>query len=69
MAGIALLSRNFEELPVLSKCAASERPGTLAASTNPIYFYELFAMAATIFQMREQLTGERAIRFVRKEAA
>ena len=41
----------------------------MTASTNAIFIFELFAMAASVFQLREQLTGKRAILFVDNEAA
>ena len=53
MASSVSLSRSIRELLVALKGAADEELSTLAASTSPIYFYELFATAATIFQMRE----------------
>ena len=55
--------------PILPNRATDGELNALAASTNPIYIYELFAMAASICQLREQLTGKRAILFVDNEAA
>ena len=72
MASIAPLPQDSQELPVLLEGTADEELNTLATSTNPIYVYEqvvTVAMVATIFQLREQLTGRRAILFACNEAA
>ena len=69
MASVIILPRSTQELPVALKGTADGGLNSIAASTNPIYIYELFATAATTFQMREQLTGRGATLFVGNEAA
>ena len=41
----------------------------MAAKTNKIYIFELFASAAPVFQLREELRGRKVILFVDNEAA
>ena len=50
MASIAFLPQDFQELPGLLEGAAGDELNTIAVSTNPIYIYELFATAVTIFR-------------------
>ena len=69
LACVTFLPQDTQGLPVLLKGIADEGLDAIAASTNPIYFYELFAMVATIFQVRAQLTGRRAILSLENEAA
>ena len=66
---VTFLPQDTQGLPVLLKGIADEGLDAIAASTNPIYSYELVAMVATIFQMRAQLTGRRAILSLGNEAA
>ena len=54
---------------MLLKGSSEDELNALAASTNPIYIYELFAIIASAFQLREQLAGKRAILFVNNEEA
>ena len=61
--------RSNSAAPILPNRATDGELNALAASTNPIYIYELFATVASIFQLREQLTGKRAIVFADNEAA
>ena len=69
LASATFAPRSKSVLPGLLKGASEEEPNTLAASTNPMYIYELFAMVASVFQLREQLIGKRAILFADNEAA
>ena len=66
---ISFFPQNHSALPVLLNGSSSDELNALAASTNSIYISELFAMAASVFQLGEQLTGKRAILFVDNEAA
>ena len=56
-------------LPVLLRGSSRGELNALAATTNPTYNYELFATVASVFQLRERLTGRRSIFFVDNEAA
>ena len=56
-------------LPFLLKGSSSGELNALAASTNAIFIFELFAMVASVFQLRAHLTGKRVILFVDNEAA
>ena len=56
-------------LPFLLKGSSSGELDALAASANAISIFELFAMVASVFQLREHLTGKRVILFVDNEAA
>ena len=69
LASICFAPPSKLSLPILSKGSSSGELSALAASTNAIFIFELFAMAASVFQLREQLTGKRAILFVDNEAA
>ena len=69
LASIFFFPQDYSALPVLLKGSSSDELNALAASTNAIYIFELFATAASVLQLREQLTGERAILFVDNEAA
>ena len=68
-ASATFAPRSTSALPILLKGASDGELNALAAATNPIYIYELFATAASALQLREQLTGKRAIHFVDNEAA
>ena len=54
---------------MLSKGTSGDELNALAASINPIYIYGAFAMAASVFQIRGQVTGKRAILSADDEAA
>ena len=69
LASITFSPRSNSALPILLKGTSDGELNALAASTNPIYIYELFATVASVLQLREQLTGKRAILFVDNEAA
>ena len=65
LASISFFPRNAPALPVLLKGSSEDELNALAASTNPIYIYELFAMVASVLQLSGQLAGKRAILFCR----
>ena len=69
LASIARSPQSSSSLPVLSEGSSGDELNALAASTNPIYIYELFAMVASVFQVREQLAGKRSILLLDNEAA
>ena len=69
LASICFAPPSALALPILLKGSSGEELCALAASTNTIFIFELFAMAASVFQLREQLTGKRVILFVDNEAA
>ena len=69
MAIISLSPRNLQELPALLKGTANGEHNEIAASTNPIYICELFAVVAAVFQTRELPIGKKASFFVDNEAA
>ena len=69
LASVSFFPQSSSALPVLLKGSAGDELNALAASTNSIYIFELFAMVASVFQLREQLTGRRAILLVDNEAA
>ena len=69
LASFSFPPQNNLALPALLKGSSEDELNALAASTNPIYIYELFAIIASTFQLREQLAGKRAILFVNNEAA
>ena len=56
-------------LPVLLRGSSSGDLDALAASPNAIFILELFATAASVCQLRKQLTAKRAILVVDNEAA
>ena len=66
LASICFAPQSDLALPILLKGSSSGELDALAASTNAIFIFELFAMAASVFQLREQLTGKRAILVVDK---
>ena len=59
----------YDKLPSVFKSKADKMLQKLAETTNKIYIFELFAAAATVFRLREQLTNKRVILFVDNEAA
>ena len=69
LASICFPPQSDPALPTLLKGSSSGELDTMAASTNAISIFELFATVASVFQLREQLTGKRAILFVDNEAA
>ena len=69
LASISFFPQDYSALPVLLKGSSSDELNAPAASTNAICIFELFATAASVLQLREQLAGERAILFVDNEAA
>ena len=58
LASICFPPQAASALPVLLKGSPSGELDALAASTNAIFIFELFAMVASVFQLREQLTGK-----------
>ena len=58
LASICFFPQTVSALPVLLKGSSSGELNALTASTNAIFIFELFAMAASVFQLREQLAGK-----------
>ena len=56
-------------LPFLLKGSSSGELNALAATANAISIFELFAMVASVIQLRDYLTGKRVILIVDNEAA
>ena len=52
LASVTFSPRSNRVLPILLKGAADGGLNALAATTNPIYIFELFAMLASVFQLR-----------------
>ena len=69
LASICFPPQANQALPFLLKGSSSGELDDLAASTNAIFIFELFAMVASVFQLRDHLTGKRVILFVDNEAA
>ena len=69
MAGLVIFPESSGKIPVVFTSKADRALTGLAAWTNKIYVFELFAAAATVFPLRQQLTGKKIVLFVDNEAA
>ena len=69
LASICFPPQSDLALPILLKGSSSGELDALAVSANAIFIFELFAMVASVFQLRDHLTGKRVILFVDNEAA
>ena len=69
MAGLLMFPEGSPRLPMVFKSKADTALDGLAAQTNKIYIFELYAAVATVFALRRQLDGKKIILFVDNEAA
>ena len=69
MAGLVIFPESSGRIPMVFTPKADRALTGLAAWTNKIYVFELFAAVATGFALRQQLAGKKIILFVGNEAA
>ena len=66
---VSFFSNEEGRRPMLLIAQADEKLRMLAATSNRICLFELFAASTTVFQLRDRLWGRRVILFVDNEAA
>ena len=69
MAGLPMFPEGSNKLPLVFTSKAGRALYGLAAQTSEIYISELFPAVATVFALKQQLTGKQIILFVDTEAA